>query len=1149
MSDKLKSGCQWLATAMMTSLALLAGPAHAAPLLVHVDATPPEGLPLGISGELAALLAAGDGVPATHLQYVVYGPRQLCASQMTTDADGVDHLYWQSQGEGTYAISAQVATGATTDGESGGVPMARQMGDSIHISNAAFTVVHRPDVAGGLPSSITVAGAKRALPIDYADRLYRADVGQFSLAANPRPAVRLIANGPLFATVEVSSGYYHAQAGQTVQHTAHPQARYRFTYFQNSPFVQVNIVVSQADPFAWQELHVLELRAKASGRTPITDHGASGAVPRASRWAGGEPALEGAVAHAVGTQHFSRWAALYFDAGVVAVMNPQALTDVGTQARIYDGPGLTYLMGPWTEFAGPRVEFNRYLYFGPSQVPCSTMDELAGRIEHVRQLRVELPELEARVQSLRRTVAAILLGPCNRTPRMLWLWRLNQALADLHTLRNVAAARTFIDQPPSLQASPGSGFPATEMVALGAGRNALVTNQLLLVFDSAGRLTSLYQASTDTDLLSQPCAMFRFVARNSSGVEALLTAQDARQVTAEFQPGTLHLQYSGFVFGTTPVHVDLALRPEGSSIFWRASAAVDGQAAACWRLDFPVLDGVGRRAGDDGDDAVIVPDGWGRWLPRPSVAHYQGRYPGGNTTMQCVGYVRGNTTLGVIARDGRCFAKDFVALGREDPPTIALEVRHYPEEMGYAHSCAWPYEVETVALDGDWFTLAEHYRAWATRQAWCEGGRNRRRLDSPAWFRKLVWWHHDGTRDGAQLIDTFEHLRQAVPFPLAFHWYNWHSIPFDNFYPDYFPVNAYVPEVREKLRAWGVRVMPYINGHLWDTQAKSYVAEGAQRWAMKKFDDSLYIEHWNNHDHSTACPFTAAWRDKLVQVTDRLFRDVGVDAVYLDQIGATQAQLCYDGTHGHPRGGGDYYVAGYWNLLHAVRENARRINPDAAMTTEDTAEPYIRYLDGMLMCNRAVPDSLPFFPAVYHDYVAQFGLYIHEPEIKAGVTFRTKEAMLFQFGAQLGWNGTDWSAVPAHQEKFQWLAQLAAYRQIGLDWLAYGDMLHPPRVTRLDGSPLPLIAERWIYNKREIATDQPAVTASAWQAADGRVAIFVINVSDQPLSVAVLAPAESNGRKIRAMDVSGKPSGEIAGSGHRLHLILAPRSVQMLVAG
>jgi hypothetical protein len=1132
---------------MAAGLLLGVGFAEATSLRVALDAAPPGGLPAEVSGELAAALMGGDAASATNLQFSVNGPRRRCVSQMLPGSNGTSRLLWKPQGAGKYEITAHRATDEPSEAGKADAPMARIERDTIHINNGVFTVAHTPGLAGGFPTAITVAGAKAPLPIEYADRLYHADVGQFSLGINPKPAMRLIANGSLCAIVEVSGGYYRAEAGQHVQHESLPVARYRFTYFRNSPFVQVNAVVAQSREFAWKELHVMEVRAQAASLAPPADDGP--AVPLAKSWAGGEPSAESMLSRTNRTSQFNRWAALYFDNGVVAVMNPHATSDFSKQARIHDGANLLYVMGPWVEFATPRVEFDRYLYIGPRNVPRQALDDLAVQMDRWKPLRVESPELETQARTLRKTLATALPGLGNRTPRAVQLWRLNHALADLHSLHNVAAARGVIAQPPPKRTLPRETPPAVEIVSLGDGRDALVTDQLLLALDTKGRLASLYQALTDTELLSRPCSMFRFTARNPLGVEAALTAHETERASAEFNNGELRLRYTGSFFGTIPAHVDLVLRLDGPGIHWRAEAAVDGEGAGAWRLDFPVLDGVGRLEGDDGEDALLAPDGWGRWLPRPSVVRYQSRYPGGGATMQFVGYTRGETTLGVIARDGRCFAKDFVALGNEETRTVSLEVRHYPGDMGFTRDCNWPYEVETVALAGDWFSLAEHYRAWATRQAWCEGGKNRRRPDSPDWFRKLVWWHHDGARDGASLTNTFAHLRQAVPQSLAFHWYNWHSIPFDNFYPDYFPVNDYVPAVRAKLREWGVRVMPYINGHLWDTQAKSYAEEGAVRWAMKKADGSLYIEHWNKHDHSTACPFTDAWRDKMVRVTDKLFRDVGVDAVYLDQIGAASAQLCYDGSHGHARGGGDHYVTGYWKLLQAVRANARSLNPHAALTTEDTAEPYIRYLDGMLMCNRALPDSIPFFPAVYHDYVALFGLYIHEPEIKAGVTFRSKEAMLFQFGGQLGWNGTNWSDKPEHREKFAWLAKLAAFRQAALDWLGYGDMLRPPRVTMTrNGAPVPRIAQHWVVHKREVATEQPAVTTSAWQASDGRVAVFVINVADKPLAVGVQLPAEAKGKKIKEMDSAGHEIGGADIFNRQLRLDLAPMSVRMFVA-
>ena len=95
---------------------------------------------------------------------------------------------------------------------------------------------------------------------------------------------------------------------------------------------------------------------------------------------------------------------------------------------------------------------------------------------------------------------------------------------------------------------------------------------------------------------------------------------------------------------------------------------------------------------------------------------------------------------------------------------------------------------------------------------------------------------------------------------------------------------------------------------------------------------------------------------------------------------------------------------------------------------------------------------------------------------------------------------------------------------------------------------VPRIAERWTHYKREVDTEQPAITASAWQASDGRVAVFVINVSDKPLNVGVQLPPEAKGRKIQEVDSSGKETGGPDALNHQLRLDLAPLSVRMFVA-
>lgn len=81
--------------------------------------------------------------------------------------------------------------------------------------------------------------------------------------------------------------------------------------------------------------------------------------------------------------------------------------------------------------------------------------------------------------------------------------------------------------------------------------------------------------------------------------------------------------------------------------------------------------------------------------------------------------------------------------------------------------------------------------------------------------------------------------------PVGFHWYLWHKIPFDNDYPHFFPAkDGFVKAVRD-LEDAGVRVMPYINGRLWDADLDDFKSEGIKA-VTKNEKGEPYIEDYGN---------------------------------------------------------------------------------------------------------------------------------------------------------------------------------------------------------------------------------------------------------------------------------------------------------------
>ena len=61
---------------------------------------------------------------------------------------------------------------------------------------------------------------------------------------------------------------------------------------------------------------------------------------------------------------------------------------------------------------------------------------------------------------------------------------------------------------------------------------------------------------------------------------------------------------------------------------------------------------------------------------------------------------------------------------------------------------------------------------------------------------------------------------------LAIHWYNWNEHKFDTNYPFFLPAQPGFEAVTREITANGDFVVPYLNGHLWDSTLPSYATDG-----------------------------------------------------------------------------------------------------------------------------------------------------------------------------------------------------------------------------------------------------------------------------------------------------------------------------------
>jgi hypothetical protein len=290
------------------------------------------------------------------------------------------------------------------------------------------------------------------------------------------------------------------------------------------------------------------------------------------------------------------------------------------------------------------------------------------------------------------------------------------------------------------------------------------------------------------------------------------------------------------------------------------------------------------------------------------------------------------------------------------------------------------------------------------------------------------------------------------------------------------------------------------------------------------------------------CPATRFWQDKVHEICHTLMDPCGVNAIYLDQIGAAAPAPCYNASHGHPTGGGRHWTDGYRTMLSAIKSEASRAG--VALTTENTAEPYMDTIDAYLAWNPRFQEDVPLLPAVYSGYT----IYFTSPQSSQDSVdaFCAAQARDFLWGCQLGWNDP-WILQETHREKQQFQLELCRYRLAAKDFLVYGqlvDEVHPK-------NPVPDVPYLWNRSQPHVAR-LPVVMGTVWRDDRRRLAIIVVNTSGDTRAVDFHVEPErwldSKGPwKISLLD----PEGEKAvGLGADLHVLLSdlpPRSIRIIL--
>lgn len=556
------------------------------------------------------------------------------------------------------------------------------------------------------------------------------------------------------------------------------------------------------------------------------------------------------------------------------------------------------------------------------------------------------------------------------------------------------------------------------------------------------------------------------------------------------------------------VRLTRSLRKPGAA--WRLDVENNGN-AALWEVTFPDFQSEVRS-----DDTLVLPTISGRLHPASKPLDFKSEehkhYPSGSLTMQCAGYYGKSGGVYIGVHDPLASAKQLAV--KSENGRFNLLWRWPVPDMGVpGKSWEMPGEVLIRPFEGDWFDIALIYRSWvAAKAGWWPRGPQAGRPDIPQWFKdNPVWIMSNGpwpwkdkppipTDQAVAKIKKFAAYMDDIP--CAVHWYNWHQVTYDNDLPHYFPADEGFAEGVREVQAAGVRVMPYINAHVWDTDLPDFETL-ARPAAVKGLGGTLPTKSYSGNRFACMCPATALWQQTVKDIVMKLAGPgFGVDGVYLDQVSAQAAMLCFDKSHGHPLGGGSWWTTqGYWPMLDEIRKSS----PGTILTSESSAEPYVNRLDGYLtwLSYREADSAIPLFHAVYAGQVQLFGR-LYKWDSWKGVAMRTKTAQALVWGEQLGWIVPDVVDDPVAGP---FLKRLARMRYELRAYLARGRMARPPRLGT-DGTTL---TSNWVFT-HDLMVTTPTVLSGAWEREDGKaVAFILVNADDQPHDVTLPFDAATYG--------------------------------------
>jgi len=622
-------------------------------------------------------------------------------------------------------------------------------------------------------------------------------------------------------------------------------------------------------------------------------------------------------------------------------------------------------------------------------------------------------------------------------------------------------------------------------------------------------------------------------------------------------PYKLELMWYGFPEATSEelkVIVTIRLEKDKSLSSWKISLQ-NTKGLLISKVIFPKVAGLK----DMGEEYLAVPIWMGELIKNPRThlvqirnreKKYEWSYPGILSMQFMALYDINKCGLYVSCNDSLAYRKSF-SLTLDTLKTLTYQVKNYPSLNSTSNSFRLPYAAILGSFKGDWITAAEQYREWGSKQKWSSTSRFKNRL-SPEWLEKTALWIWNRSKSSNVLLPAAD-LKERLKLPVNVFWHWWHGCSYDDGFPEYFPPREGKEPFIQALSAAqekNIRAIVYMNVLQWGDATESWKTENAAAWSVKDINGNMRSHVYNKftgRSLTNMCIATEFWRNKYASLSEKALNIYGINGIYMDQT--CLSRRCYDETHGHPLGGGNYWIKNFAKLEDQIRLRASSDN-QPVLAGEGCGEVWLPNLDVFLALQVSKEryagtgggEPIPYFQAVYHQYAITYGNYSsllippydelwpkqyapknpHELlDEDYNRQFLMEQARSFVWGMQP--TIANYQPLLATERKIEldYLLRIARIRYKGLKYLLYGEFLRSPDLDipkeELKISRLSIYAGRYGESITTFTGDFPLVYSGTWRSDDQHIGIALASISDNPYQVNCNFEASDYG-----LSVSGK---------------------------